>query len=154
MLSKIENGQTSPSLATLHALSTALNVPVSALFRQFEERHDAAHVKSGEGVPVERDGSCSGQVYRLLGHSVGGHQPVEPLLVTLTDSSEAFSRFEHEGMEFIYMLKGQMDYHHAGKAYRLAPGDSLLFESAAVHGPGNLVELPIRFLSVIMNPQK
>src|SRR5690606_34581763 len=30
MLSKIENGQTSPSLATLQALSVALHVPVTA----------------------------------------------------------------------------------------------------------------------------
>ncbi len=33
MLSKIENGMTSPSLATLNALATALGVPVTSLFR-------------------------------------------------------------------------------------------------------------------------
>jgi predicted transcriptional regulator len=33
MLSKIENAQTSPSLATLGRLSTALSVPVTAFFR-------------------------------------------------------------------------------------------------------------------------
>ena len=32
MLSKIENGQTSPSLSTLESLSVALNVPVTAFF--------------------------------------------------------------------------------------------------------------------------
>ena len=32
MLSKIENGQTAPSLATLQALAIALNVPITALF--------------------------------------------------------------------------------------------------------------------------
>ena len=36
MMSKIENGLTSPSLSTLSALSGALNVPVTALFLQFE----------------------------------------------------------------------------------------------------------------------
>ena len=41
MLSKIENGNTSPSLATLRSLSTALNVPVTALFREFEEQRDS-----------------------------------------------------------------------------------------------------------------
>ena len=35
MLSKIENGMTSPSLATLQALSRALHVPVTAFFRKF-----------------------------------------------------------------------------------------------------------------------
>ncbi len=38
MMSKIENGNTSPSLATLRSLSTALNVPVTDLFREFEEQ--------------------------------------------------------------------------------------------------------------------
>src|SRR4051812_1860525 len=37
MLSKIENGITSPSLTTLQALSRALGVPVTAFFRRFEE---------------------------------------------------------------------------------------------------------------------
>ncbi len=154
MLSKIENGQTAPSLATLHALSAALNVPVTALFRHFEERHDAAHVKAGEGLPIERRGSRSGHVYQLLGHSIGHQQRVEPFLITLTESSEVFPLFEHEGIEFIYMLEGQIDYHHAGKTYRLVPGDSLFFDSAAAHGPENLIELPIKFLSVIVHPQE
>ena len=35
MLSKIENGNTSPSLKTLQALATALSMPISAFFRQF-----------------------------------------------------------------------------------------------------------------------
>ena len=43
MLSKIENGNTSPSLATLRVLSIALNVPVTALFRQFEEQRLAQY---------------------------------------------------------------------------------------------------------------
>ena len=47
MLSKIENGNISPSLATLRALSTALHVPVTALFRQFEEQRDATFVPAG-----------------------------------------------------------------------------------------------------------
>ena len=38
MLSKIENGATSPSLASLQALGKALQVPVTALFRGFEPR--------------------------------------------------------------------------------------------------------------------
>ena len=50
MLSKIENGLTSPSLATLQALSSALNVSVTAFFRSFEKRRDATFVAAGEGL--------------------------------------------------------------------------------------------------------
>ncbi len=50
MLSKIENGQTSPSLATLTELSRALQVPVTAFFRRFEEERSATYVKAGPGT--------------------------------------------------------------------------------------------------------
>lgn len=49
MLSKIENGNTSPSLTTLQSLAAALGVPVTAFFRRFEEVRNAVFVKAGRG---------------------------------------------------------------------------------------------------------
>ncbi len=69
MLSKIENGLTSPSLATLKALSGALNVPVTAFFRKYEEERDATFVKAGQGLNIERRGTRAGHQYQLLGHT-------------------------------------------------------------------------------------
>ena len=57
MVSKIENGNTSPSLNTLSALSRALNVPVTALFRAYEQQSDAVYVESGKGLKIERQGT-------------------------------------------------------------------------------------------------
>jgi transcriptional regulator with XRE-family HTH domain len=153
MLSKIENGNISPSLATLRALSSALNVPVTALFRQFEEQRDATFVPAGQGLPIERRGTRSGHQYQLLGHSIHSELSVEPYLITLKEGSEVFPIFQHGGVEFIYMLEGTLDYRHAGNSYRLSPGDSLFFDADAPHGPGELVDLPVRFLSVITNAQ-
>ena len=48
MLSKIENGNTSPSLTTLQVLSHAFSVPVTAFFKSYEERREAHHVKAGD----------------------------------------------------------------------------------------------------------
>jgi mannose-6-phosphate isomerase-like protein (cupin superfamily) len=47
------------------------------------------------------------------------------------------------------MLEGEMDYRHGGKLYRMNPGDSLLFDASATHGPENFRKMPVRFLSVI-----
>ena len=66
MLSKIENGLTSPSLATLQALSSALNVSVTAFFRSFEKRRDATFVAAGEGLKIQRRGSRAGHEYQLV----------------------------------------------------------------------------------------
>ena len=46
MLSKIENGNTSPSLTTLQTLANALSVPLTSFFRRFEESRQAVHTKS------------------------------------------------------------------------------------------------------------
>jgi transcriptional regulator with XRE-family HTH domain len=149
MLSKIENGLTSPSLATLQALSSALQVPVTAFFRRYEESRDASFVKAGQGLTIERRGTRAGHQYQLLGHTTAKRTMVEPYLITLTEESEVFPLFQHAGVEFIYMLQGRVLYRHSDKTYLLEPGDSLFFESDAPHGPEELVDLPIRFLSVI-----
>lgn len=153
MLSKIENGNASPSLSTLQALSDALNIPVTAFFRKFEERRNASFVKAGKGLIIERRGTRSGHEYQLLGHSVGKSISVEPYLITLTVESEVFPLFQHTGMEFIYMLEGKLLYLHGDKSYMLEPCDSLFFDAETTHGPEELIELPIRFLSIIVSPR-
>lgn len=153
MLSKIENGLTSPSLATLKALSDALNVPVTAFFRKYEEERDASFVKAGQGLVIERRGTRAGHQYQLLGHTVGKQVSVEPYLISLTEESEVFPLFQHPGVEFIYLLEGEVVYRHASRTFRLTPGDSLFFDADAPHGPEELVTLPIRLLSVIIEPR-
>ncbi len=149
MMSKIENGNTSPSLATLRSLSTALNVPVTSLFREFEEQRDATFVKAGQGLSIERQGTRAGHQYQLLGHSVHSDVSVEPYLITLDKDSDVFPIFQHAGVEFLYILEGSMVYRHLNATYTMTPGDSLFFDSDAPHGPEELVALPVRFLSVI-----
>ncbi|MDX8436307.1 MULTISPECIES: XRE family transcriptional regulator [Mesorhizobium] len=155
MLSKIENGITSPSLTTLQALSRALGVPVTAFFRRFEEEHAAVFVKAGEGLDVERRGTRAGHQYNLLGH-IGSNTSgvvVEPYLITLTEDSDVFPTFQHAGMEFLYMLEGEVVYRHGNNLYPMKPGDSLFFDADAPHGPEQLTRLPMRYLSIICYPQ-
>ena len=152
MLSKIEHGQTSPSLATLQSVAKALNVPVTALFRSFEEERSASFVKAGEGLNIERRGTRAGHQYQLLGHTLEKSIGVEPYLITLTDKSDVFPIFQHAGVEFIYMLQGKVKYRHGDQSSTLPRGDSLFFAADVPHGPENLEKLPIRFLSVIIYP--
>ena len=155
MLSKIENGQTTPSLTTLQNLSQALNVPLTTLFKGFEESREAMHVKSGDGLEAERAGTRSGHQYNLLGHITGSSDvTIEPYLITLTRESDVFPTFQHEGLEFLYMLEGRVDYRHGRSTFLLEPGDSLIFDADAPHGPENLIELPARYLSIICYPRE
>ncbi len=150
MLSKIENGQISPSLATLQALASALNVPLTTLFSTFEEKRDCSYVAAGQGVVIQRRGTKVGHVYQLLGHALGGDLRIEPYLITLSEEAAPYTGFHHAGVEFIYMLSGQVTYRHADRVYHLRPGDALLFDSGALHGPETLIERPMTYLSIIM----
>jgi transcriptional regulator with XRE-family HTH domain len=155
MLSKIENGNTSPSLSTLQTLANVLSVPLTSFFRRFEESREAVHTKSGEGVEIERAGTRANHQYNLLGHlgSNASGVIVEPYLITLSAKSDVFPAFQHGGVETIYMLEGEVDYRHGDEIYPLKPGDTLFFDADAPHGPERLVKLPTRYLSVISYPQ-
>ena len=155
MLSKIENGITSPSLTTLQILSHAFSVPVTAFFRSYEERREVQHVMAGDHVEIERRGTRAGHQYNLLGH-IGSNASgvvVEPYLISLSTESDTFPTFQHEGLEMLYMLEGEVTYRHGDQLFHLRPGDSLFFDADARHGPEVLNVLPARYLSVICYPQ-
>lgn len=152
MLSKIENAQTSCSLSTLARLAAMLDVPVTALFRGADTAREAAHTEAGRGSVIVGRGTRVGHHYELLGALRGQHKRLEPVLVTLTEKSEPFPLFQHPGTEMLYMLEGVMIYGHGDNEYTMRPGDTLLLDGEGVHGPHDLVRLPIRFLAVTAYP--
>lgn len=155
MLSKIENGITSPSLTTLQTLANALSVPLTSFFRRFEENREVVHVKSGDAVEMERAGTRAGHQYNLLGH-IGSNASgviVEPYMITLSEKSDVFPTFQHDGIELLYMLEGEVEYRHGDQLFLIQPGDSLFFDADAPHGPERLITLPARYLSIISYPQ-
>lgn len=152
MVSKIENGQTSPSLSTLKALANALNVPISIFFQEFDVRRDASFVAAGQGVKIDRRGTRAGHIYELLGHAVRSSVGIEPFLITLDRDATPHVDFQHPGHEFLYMLEGAVTYRHGEQVYPLAPGDALFFDALAPHGPAELTALPARYLSIIITP--
>lgn len=153
MLSKIEHGQISPSLTTLQSLASALHVPITELFSGFEESRDCSYVRAGQGIRIERRGTKVGHFYDLLGHSLAGPIAVEPYLITLEQDALPYTAFQHEGLELLYMLSGKVRYRHVDRSYLLEPGDTLFFDSSGSHGPEEIIESPLQYLSIIIYPR-
>ncbi len=156
MLSKIENGQTSPSLTTLTSLSNAAGIPFTALFRGLDEEHDAVLVPPGGGIEIAHEGGGKGRTYHDLGALRGPHRQIEPVLVTITQADkvadQVFPLFQHAGVEMIHVLEGKLEYGYGAKRYKLEPGSTMQFRGEVAHGPTQLIELPIRFLSIKVHP--
>ena len=148
MISKIENAQVSPSLATMARLARALDIPVTSLFQGLDEECDALFTKNGAGPELSRPGTRTGHRYQLLGSMRGPAKRMEPMVVTLTSEREVFPLYQHPGTELLYMLEGVMDYGYGGASYHMTAGDALQFDGQVAHGPVGLDALPVRFLSV------
>lgn len=149
MVSKIENGAISPSLASIRALARALQVPVTALFREFDEVADATFVKAGEGTLVHRSGLSLDHQYTVLGQTTAKGIAVEPYLMTYDKNSQIVPFLHRAGTQFIYVLEGQLRYRHGKKVFLMSTGDSLLFQADVPHGPEELIATPVRYLSVL-----
>jgi quercetin dioxygenase-like cupin family protein len=81
---------------------------------------------------------------------MAGDIAVEPYLITLKKDAAPYTHFRHAGVELIYMLSGKVRYRHADQTYLMEPGDTLLFDAAARHGPEELVQSPMEYLSIII----
>ncbi|MBF6057981.1 MULTISPECIES: helix-turn-helix domain-containing protein [Thiomicrorhabdus] len=151
MLSKIENGQVSPSLDSLLRISKTLGVPISAFFKEFDSEGESAQlVRADERLEVVRRGTKVGHTYHLLAYDTGPNKTFEPFLISLDNKSEIFPSFSHEGKVFMYLLEGEMAYRHGKSIYQMKPGDSLTYDASISHGPEDLIQVPIKFLNIII----
>lgn len=150
MLSKIENAQVSTSLDTLSRLCDVLGLPLSKLFSEYDQQDGSALlVKADQGMEVVRCGTEKGHTYHLLNHTRGPKKSFEAYMVSMDDASEEFPTFSHPGTEFLHLLEGELIYRHGNQLYRMEAGDSLTFEGEIPHGPEELVQVPIRMLSIM-----
>ncbi len=150
MLSKIENAQVSTSLDTLSRLCDVLGLPLSKLFSEYDQQDGRALlVKADQGMEVVRRGTEKGHTYHLLNHTRGPKKSFEAYMVSMDDASEEFPTFSHPGTEFLHLLEGELIYRHGNQLYRMEAGDSLTFEGEIPHGPEELVQVPIRLLSIM-----
>ncbi|MGI9599511.1 MAG: helix-turn-helix domain-containing protein [Acidimicrobiales bacterium] len=152
MLSKIEHGQTAPSLSTLVRLAGAAGVPVTSLFRGLDEEHDIVIVRDGEGHEILHEGSSENRIYQDLGTLRGPNRVIEPMLTTLNSVDEEFPLYQHSGVEFIHVLSGSIEYMYGASKYVLHAGDTMQLHGEVAHGPASIPDAPVKFISIKVYP--
>jgi transcriptional regulator with XRE-family HTH domain len=153
-VSKIENGKVSSPVSTLTRLAVALAVEPGFFFQNHgENRPRASLVRRPERKVIVGRGTKLGHSYESLAYGLPFKKDFEPYLMRIEEKTIDPSRnvFRHPGHELLFMLKGQMDYRHAGQVYHLEPGDSLFFDGSSEHGPLRVYGPPVEFLSIISN---
>jgi transcriptional regulator with XRE-family HTH domain len=128
-LSMIERGKTSPSVSTLYKLSDALGVSITAFFGTETEKKQVVFLKSDERT---RMSFTRGVFEGLGGAQFSGH--IEPFMLTLESGATSGPHgIVHTGHEFVFCLRGKLEYQVDKQIYQLEAGDSLLFASKLQH---------------------
>ena len=149
MISRIENGQVSPSISTLNALASTLEVPLVSLFRDTASGHtDYTHVKQGEGLKSTRIVDGHSHEYVNLSFHPRRDIQFQARMVTLIEQSGKLPRYVAHGVVFIHVLEGEATYRYGQREIDLKTGDSLSVDAELSHGFVELLSPKFIFLTV------
>ncbi|MCS5735171.1 cupin domain-containing protein [Herbiconiux daphne] len=164
LLSQVETGKTQPSVSTLYMLVNHLGVSIDDLLASgatppppapdAPPQENAAVTPSVEtpgDQPVQRASENpviemeNGVVWERM--AVGPTHTVDPLIVTYApgaSSSIEGKMMRHAGVEYAYLLSGELTLRLDFATYVLGPGDSLCFDSVRPHMFYNHTSEPAR----------
>ncbi len=148
-VSLIERNEISPSVATLQRLATALNVKMSYFFDE-DGQTDVMHIRASERPFIE----SKGVTIESIGQRLRG-QELEPFFISLAPNSESGRRHViHSGHEFVYCVRGKVEYEIDGEVYLLNEGDFLLFEAQLPHHWRNPTNEKAKLLLILQTPNE
>lgn len=144
-LSMIERGRASPSVSTLYKLADALGVSITSFFGADTQRQQV--------VCMRADARARVSFTRGVFEGLGGEQfvgRVEPFMLTLESNANSGPRtMTHTGHEFVFCLRGQLEYQVERQVYQLSAGDSLLFAAHLKHRWRNIGGTVVSALIII-----
>ena len=147
-ISRIERGENSPTVSSLHQLASALEVSITDFFMD-EHEQSVVFIKSEDRLITERDGMA----IESLGIGLR-QQLVQPFLITLeAGKGNTHEPVTHPGQEFVFCLAGTIAYQIGDRRFELEPGDSLLFEAAQPHSFENIGKSSATILITFNNDQ-
>ncbi len=131
-LSKVENTKKAPPVSTLIVLSKALEISLSEIFGEREEKSSISLVKRNQRQFVARNGTVFGYSYQTLAHKYY-KKHMEPYILTLPVAPKRVPLYQHDGEEILFVLQGTMKFFHGDKELIAEEGDCLYFDASIPH---------------------
>ncbi|UBM59052.1 helix-turn-helix domain-containing protein [Marinilongibacter aquaticus] len=139
MLSKIENGRVFPTLPTLLQILSTLEVDLNAFFADLkgEQEFPGYIIKRKEDYKsIKKEEESIGFDYSLILNHKIERSSVEISLLNIKGNAQR-DRVSTDGFEYIYVVRGDIDYELGDKQFELCEGDSLFFDGGIPHVPIN-----------------
>ncbi|RQR68238.1 cupin domain-containing protein [Burkholderia cenocepacia] len=153
-LSKIENNVSQPSFASLHRITQALGINMSALFASAEKGDaDVYIVRKDERAVLKTGHKRSGNRVTLENLVPSGPEFLLQVSIHVIEpkggSNEAIS---HKGQEFGFVLEGRLKLLVDQGSYTLEAGDAFYFDSELGHRYANDASVTTKVLWVNTPP--
>ncbi|KUF18329.1 DNA-binding protein [Streptomyces silvensis] len=130
-LSKIERGQSVPSIAISASLAKALDVPLDNLFADAEELTDVTVTRAGERRPLTSEDEA-GTRYEGMALEAGTKSMTPFMLHPPLDAGPVPFR-DHPGEEFLFVHHGRAELILPSRTITLGPGDCAYFKATQPH---------------------
>ena len=152
MISQIESGMSKPSVGTLYAIVTELDLSLDRLIRgeDYNEEATPTLTENGARSPVVHPGERqridldSGVRWEeLSATSEDGIDFLEAVYEVGGSSTPDESLMRHHGREYGYVVSGTLGIQIGFQEYTLQPGDSIAFDSTRPHRLFNKGEIPV-----------
>ncbi len=143
-IKKIEGGDHRPSVGTLLQISKILHIDSSALLK---EQDDAIEARS-EAYTKRTDNYA----YTPLTSNAENKHIKAFRIVVETGKSHDGVGFQHEGEEFVYVLKGRVEIKIGDHVNRLKKNDALHFNSGIKHDLVNIGKTDAELIVVVYVP--
>jgi transcriptional regulator with XRE-family HTH domain len=144
-ISEVEKGQIIPPVATILRLSRALEIDSGILLKK--ERDEANKRKADDFKERTEDYSYQ----TLTPEAVHKHLKAFKIFIDPVSDHKGVS-YQHEGEEFIYVLKGKVEVTVGDNKKVLDPEDSLHFNSSIVHKLRNVSPEKAELIVVLYTP--
>ena len=131
-LSKLENGQLTPSLEGLVKLAEVLECGVDTLVQGLSVPPQYVVVKRGEGRIESSRGSRDGYVSESLADQ-WRDRAMNPVIVHLTGVGNRHHPDNHDGERFLLVLEGEVRLEYGDELIHLDAGDSVYIYAAIPH---------------------
>jgi transcriptional regulator with XRE-family HTH domain len=131
-LSKVENSDKAPPVSTLVNIAKVLQVSISEIFGEPQERISFSLVRKGGRELVAKDGNVFGYSYETLAHNFP-HKHMAPYLLTIPAGIELLPFFQHKGEEIFLVLEGVVRFVHGEREVILEEGDCIYFDASIPH---------------------
>jgi transcriptional regulator with XRE-family HTH domain len=148
-LSKIERGLSSPPIATLSRIASALGVKLSDFFEDYEREQNISIVPPGERRSLTRDGQIYGYYYESLAHK-RYNKLMEPFIIRLYPDCSDRRMFVHRGEEMLFLLEGQFAMIYGDERFEIVePGTCIYIDASIPHRADCLDKRKAKLLVVV-----